>query len=222
MTTPSPVTSTRVVTLSGAIVTETVTSTPIPVPNTADSDLNSIQRKGLSGGAIAGITIAILLGLGGLLFGAFMLWRRKKRDDADDPIVAQKPRNPRRNISIMSKAGLLSRGRPTSFAEKEVDDGPYGNMGTGDNSVRHSMLFGASIANEGVSPVSPLAGSHDNSSRRFSRPMVYDQRLNPSALFANPEMNGSRISMQDMQDYSRPLGIANPDIRTNFESRTTR
>jgi len=100
--------------------------------------------------------------------------------------------------------------------------------------VRHSMLFGGVAGSGigggigggggGVSPVSPLGSTHDehDGSRRYSRPMVYDQRLNPSALFANAEGNGSRVSMQDQRDYSRPLGVANPDhVRGSFESRVS-
>jgi hypothetical protein len=120
-----------------------------------------------------------------------------------------------RNVSVLSKAGLLSRGAQPSMNER--DDEQY--AATGGNSTRHSMLFGPST--EGVSPISPLGSSHGDSSgsRRPSKPMVYDQRLNPSALFINSEANGSRISMQDQQDYSRPLGVMNPDPRPSFESR---
>ena len=106
------------------------------------------------------------------------------------------------------------------MAENTFED-PPGYSNTGVNSVRHSMMFGAgATVEEGVSPVSPLGSSQDNvSSRRHSKPLVYDQRLNPSALFANPEANTSRVSMQDQQDYSRPLGIINPDWRDSFDSR---
>lgn len=109
------------------------------------------------------------------------------------------------------------------MGEKDFDEPLYVNTGTGHNSVRHSMLLGAgAVGGEGVSPVSPLDSSQDtDSNRRHSKPLVYDQRLNPSALFANAEANGSRVSMQDQQDYSRPLGIANPDVRASFESRVS-
>jgi hypothetical protein len=95
---------------------------------------------------------------------------------------------------------------------------PYDNDNfNGGNSLRHSMLLGAGAT---IEPSSPLGGSQDNiSSRRHSKPLVYDQRLNPSALFANQEANSSRISIQDQQDYSRPLGVANPDFRPSFDSR---
>ncbi|TKA82787.1 hypothetical protein B0A55_01779 [Friedmanniomyces simplex] len=228
--TPSPVTSVRVVTVSGAIVTQTVTSTPFVVPN-SNADAQPLQRKQLSGGAIAGIVIGTLLGLAALLLLAFLLLRRRKQN-RDSEGLARGPTSPRRKISVLSRTGLLSRGRPTSMAENNAYAYAYddaANPPTGQNSVRHSMLFGAAGAGaglggvEGVSPVSPLGSSHDNDNdgdRRYSgRAMVYDQRLNPSALFANAEANGSRVSMQDQRDYSRPLGVANPDPRPSFESR---
>ncbi|KAK5708431.1 hypothetical protein LTR97_000972 [Elasticomyces elasticus] len=223
--TPSPVTSVRVITVSGAAVTQTVTSTPLSVP---DDNANTLplQRKRMSSGAIAGIVIGALVGLAALLFGFFLLWRRRREtDDNETPpvVVGRGPKSPRRNISVLSRTGLLSRGQPTSMVETNpYDEGLH--VHTGQNSVRHSMLFGATAvgAEGGVSPVSPLGSTHDNdSTKRYSRPMVYDQRLNPSALFANGEASRSRVSMQDQQDYSRPLGIANPDPRPSFESKAS-
>ncbi|KAI7205341.1 hypothetical protein KC315_g9418 [Hortaea werneckii] len=210
---PSPMTSVRVVTLSGARVTETVTSTPMVTPGAgAQADSQSVQ-KGLSDGAIAGAVVGSLLGVAAIVLGAFLLWRRKKQDNgaggAENPSGMSKMK---RNVSILSKTGLLSR-----VTEKEYDEPLYNT--TANNSVRHSMMFGAGGAGDGISPVSPLGSSHD-SQRRHSRPMVYDQRLNPSALFANHD-NGSRISIQDNNDYSRPLGVTNPDPRPSFESRTS-
>lgn len=209
---PTPVVSTRVVTVSGQQVTQTVTSTPYVNPGSSEQD-QQMSRQGLSGGAIAGIVIGTLIGLAAVLLALFLLWRRKKQQDDEDGSGSNRPK---RTTSVLSKTGLLSRGtaRPTSMAENPYDEG-Y-------SSVRHSMLFGGAGAS--VEPSSPLgAGSASNASsqRRHSKPLVYDQRLNPSALFANAEANGSRVSMQDTQDYSRPLGVANPDLRASFESRVT-
>lgn len=206
-------TSVRVVTLSGARVTETVTSTPMVTPGVdAQADSQAVQ-KGLSDGAIAGAVVGSLLGVAAIVLGAFLLWRRKKQDNAaagaENPNGMSKMK---RNVSILSKTGLLSR-----VTEKEYDEPLYNT--TANNSVRHSVMFGAGGSGDGISPVSPLGSSHD-SQRRHSRPMVYDQRLNPSALFANHD-NGSRISIQDNNDYSRPLGVTNPDPRPSFESRTS-
>lgn len=214
----APVTSIRVITVSGAVVTETVTSTPVVASGSADQ--LPFQRKSLSGGAIAGVVIGTLLGVAAVAVAALLLYRRRRQNgDAEGASPGGRGRpSPRRNTSVLSKTGLLSRGRPMSMAEKELYDEPYGNGGI--SSVRHSALFGGSTLAEGVSPVSPLGSSQENvSSRRHSKPMVHDQRLNPSALFAHQDANGSRVSMQDQQDYSRPLGVVNPDLRPSFESR---
>ncbi len=174
-------------------------------------------KSGLSSGVVAGIVIGSLLGLAALLLAAFLLYRRRKRSDAE---AAAGSTRPKRTTSVLSRTGLLSRGRPQSMAENPFDNpDPYA---AGAASVRHSVLFGAGAT---IEPSSPLGGSQDNlgaGSRRPSKPLVYDQRLNPSALFANAEANGSRVSMQDQQDYSRPLGVANPDVRPSFDSRISR
>lgn len=203
------------------MVTLTVTSTPTVVVGNANNDKVQISRQdGLSGGAVAGIVIGVVAGLAILALAAFMLWRRKKNEEtaAATGAAPASKKNMTRNVSVLSKAGLLAGGAQTSMAERDQDDAYTANGG---NSVRHSMLFGPGA--EDVSPTSPLGSSHgeSSSSRRPSKPMVYDQRLNPSVLFSNSEANGSRISMQDTQDYSRPLGIANPDPRPSFESRTS-
>lgn len=206
------------VTVSGAVVTETVTSTPVVASGSGDQ--LPFQRKSLSGGVIAGVVIGTLLGVAAVAVAALLLYRRRRQNgDAEGASPGGRGRpSPRRNTSVLSKTGLLSRGRPMSMAEKELYDEPYGNGGI--SSVRHSALFGGSTLAEGVSPVSPLGSSQENvSSRRHSKPMVHDQRLNPSALFAHQDANGSRVSMQDQQDYSRPLGVVNPDLRPSFESR---
>lgn len=205
-------------TISGAVVTQTVTSTPIVAPGSHSDQIPlEQQHSGLGSGAIAGIVIGTLAGVALLLAAAFFLWRRKRMggDDAENSASGGSKKSMTRNVSVLSKAGLLARNRP-SMGERDQDDSYYVTPPTGQNSVRHSMLFTGA---EGVSPVSPLDSSHSNDSGKSAR--VYDQRLNPSALFANHE-NGSRISMQDQQDYSRPLGVMNPDPRASFDSRLSR
>ncbi|KAK3671981.1 hypothetical protein LTR78_008156 [Recurvomyces mirabilis] len=220
--TPTPITSVQTVMISGAVVTQTVTSTPTVAP-ASSPESQPLQRKQLSGGAIAGAVIGTLLGVAAIVIGGLLLWRRRKQNDDDAEGAGNHAFSPRRNKSVLSKTGLLSRGRAVSMTERDGDDYTNNGIATGNNSVRHSMLFGAGAAGEGVSPVSPLGSSHEvESNRRYSRPMVYDQRLNPSALFANAEANGSRVSIQDNADYSRPLGVANPDMRGSFDSRISR
>jgi cell wall integrity and stress response component len=226
-------TSTRVVTISGEVVTQTVTSTPMVVPDRQSAEAN--KSDDLSGGAIAGIVIGVLALLALLALAAFFLWRHhRNQKDPNNPhgypemATAANPR-PRRNVSVLSKVGLLARSGGYSGADDDNNDphsaGPS-------HSARHSVLYGAG-GNDGVAPSSPLGPQSNAStslyqtdSRRHSKPLVYDQRLNPSALFANADANGSRISMADNTDYSRPLDLGggkltvkNPDPRTSFESR---
>lgn len=235
--TPAPVVSTRIVTISGEAVTETVTSTPTPiqVPAGAENEVVHSSDK-LSGGAIAGIVIAVLAFLGLLALVIFLLWRRRQAKDPNNPhgfpemATASNPR-PTRNVSVLSKVGLLARSTHDPHPDDDADPSSAGPS----HSARHSAFFAAGAAggSEGVSPSSPLGpGSNASTSlyqmdsRRHSKPLVYDQRLNPSALFANADANGSRISMADNTDYSRPLdfgggklAVRNPDPRSSFESR---
>lgn len=188
-------------------------------PNAEASSEN--PTRSLSGGAIAGIVLGLLAALAALAVAAFLLWRRRKQNrppfnnhGAPEMTSGIAGTSPRRNVSVLSKAGLLSRGnQPEHYNEP---DEPFHLQNT---SARHSLFY----TQEGVNPESPL-----DSNRRYSRPMVYDQRLNPSALWANAEANGSRVSMQDNADYSRPLdgglggrtlGVVNPDPRASFDSR---
>nr|POF05960.1 hypothetical protein CFP56_53347 [Quercus suber] len=183
-----------------------------------------MRRVGLSGGAIAGIAIGVLVGVAAIALAGALLWRRQRHRDTENTAGTSAVQNkPKRNISVLSRSGLLAHARPPSMAERE-DEAHYNSTNNGSSSVHHSMIFGGLTAQEGVSPSSVLGSTGDlsDSSRRNSRPLVYDQRLNPSALFANAEANGSRVSMQDQRDYSRPLGVANPDFRASFDSRYSR
>jgi cell wall integrity and stress response component len=100
-----------------------------------------------------------------------------------------------RNTSVLSKTGLLSSVGTAADMEKFHDDSATGHKYHGSEST------------------APIPNSPDGD-RRNSRPLVYDQRLNPAALMEHWERNGSRASigtMQDQRDYSRPLGVTNPD-----------
>lgn len=221
--TVEPVTSVIMTTISGAVVTQTVTSTPLPAPQSNESAQQPLDRHdGMSGGAIAGVVIGVLAALAAIAAAAFLLWRRRKaseQSEAGGPPTSAGSSRLGRNVSVLSKAGLLTGTRPSMG---EARDDYYASQPAGQTSVRHSMMFGSGMAH-GVDPASPLGSSHgSDQTRRMSKPMVYDQRLNPSALFANAEANGSRISMQDQQDYSRPLGVMNPDPRPSFESRISK
>lgn len=183
------------------------------------------QQNGLSGGAIAGIVIGVVAALAILALGAFLLYRRRRQQEQEAAVAAaaagvSEKLPPKRNTSVLSKSGLLGGGAILDHNDNTNPFDEPANAGTA--SQRHSMLFGAgALGTEGVSPVSPLETTNSGDSRRNSKPMVYDQRLNPSALFASHD-NGSRVSMQDGADYSRTLGVRNPDPRASWESRVSR
>jgi len=163
------------------------------------------QRKesNNNAGVIAGATVGAVLGFLALLALIFFLFRRR-RNDTDSTHNRMT-----RNASVLSRAGLLSSAHPHD-AEKNYDETSYSQ--TPGN--RASLLHNA----EDIGPIAAPAGVYDGGvqrSRRDSRPLVYDQRLNPHALMQNYDLNGSHASintMQDQHDYSRPLGITNPDI----------
>lgn len=196
------------------------------VPDLQSSSNATSSSDGLSGGAIAGIVIGVLAFLALLALVIFLLWRRRQQKDPNNPhgypeMASKSNPRPRRNVSVLSKVGLLAR------HQDPVDDDTAPSSAVGGHSARHSAYFGS------AEPSSPLGPGSENSnslyqmqSRRHSKPLVYDQRLNPSALFANADANGSRISMADNTDYSRPLDtlggklqVRNPDPRSSFESR---
>lgn len=205
---------TEVTTISGSAVTQTVTSTPVGMaPNDQGSDPPKLERTGLSAGAIAGVVVGVLLGVAVLALAAFLLWRRRNNGDAEG---GGSSGSPKRKGSVLSRAGLLGGGRPQSMSENNYDETHSADAVTRSNSIRNSMMFGSGGVGDGVAPAGPLTSSSETSSeKRHSKPMVYDQRLNPSALFAHHD-NGSRVSMQDQQDYSRPLGISNPDFPRSY------
>lgn len=205
--------STRIITLSGAPVTQTVTSTSRVVAPSADQQ--QVTKKETSAGTIAGAVVGSIVGLALILLGVFLLWRRRRNTPGDaGPAAGTRGKPMERNTSVLSKTGLLSAiGVNTHDPEKSsVEVPPI--AGVAAQNQRQSTMYESS----GPSPVSPVGTSGFNEdsqrSRRGSRPMVFDQRLNPVAIMQHWDLNGSRASvgtMQDQRDYSRPLGVTNPD-----------
>lgn len=88
---------------------------------------------------------------------------------------------PSRQVSQMSSAGLLTKPARTNT----------GGFSPGDDSRS--------------------AGAGTFNSDRNSTHMTVDQRLNPWAIYSNEDSRVSNVSLQDNQDYSRQLRVANPD-----------
>ncbi|KAF2714721.1 hypothetical protein K504DRAFT_8649 [Pleomassaria siparia CBS 279.74] len=182
----TPVTSVQVITVSGNIITQTITSFPtstsgVGVGHQAKSNVGAIV-----GGVVGGLTILAAVG-GAVLFLLFRR-RRQKQSDGDDSGV-------QRNTSTMSKSGLLG-----SSVEKRPQ---YpAKIATNLNSRSSRVLD-----NESNSPAS-------GSDRRNSR-LMFDQRLNPTAIMIldNPSRE-SFASMDDSRDYGRTLNVRNPDPDT--------
>lgn len=180
----TPITSVQTLTISGAVVTQIVTTMP-----TSPTQMQETPKKGSSGGAIAGTVVGSLAGIS--LIGALLFWllfyRHRRNKGAEDSEATPKAA-PRRNTSTLSRTGLLK-------SEKD----PYPPVVT-------SVKRNSSNALDNAESISPI------SERRNSRPLFYDQRLNPTALM---EMdNGSHasiITIEDNRDYTRTLNVRNPD-----------
>ena len=165
---------------------ETVLAMPEAQPSVQSSDSTSP-------GLIAGAVIGSLSGLGAL--GLFVFWflrnRRKNGSGSTESAGLESAgpgRMPRRNTSLLSRTGLLR-------SEKSFPGGSA--AGT-----LHSGGGGMGAVEDGSS-LTPV------SERRSSRPLVFDQRLNPYALMEYD--NGSQISittMADNRDYTRPLNVS--------------
>lgn len=152
--------------------------------------MTQTEKKGVSKGAIAGIVVGSVVGIA--LIGAvvFVLLSRHKRnkgtDDSEAPATALPPR---RNTSTLSKTGLL---------KTEKDPFPPPVVTTTNRSSSHGL-----DTTDSISPISE---------RRNSRPLVYDQRLNPTALMdLDNGSHASIITIEDNRDYTRTLNVRNPD-----------
>lgn len=114
--------------------------------------------------------------------------RRKQEQDARDAEGGSAGGvTPQRNVSTLSRTGLLRSGEKDYTATLP----PI-------NTTRHS-----SDPSDTITPISE---------RRNSRPLFHDQRLNPQP-FMNLD-NGSHasiVSIEDNRDYTRTLNVRNPD-----------
>ena len=154
---------------------------------TDPSQMTQMPKKGVSKGAIAGTVVGSVVGLA--LIGAvvfLLLSRHKRSKDTEDSEAPATTLPPRRNTSTLSKTGLLK-------TEKDPYIPPV--ITTTNRSSSHGL--------DTIDSISPI------SERRNSRPLFYDQRLNPTALMDLD--NGSHtsiITIEDNRDYTRTLNVS--------------
>jgi cell wall integrity and stress response component len=131
------------------------------------------------GGVLGGIAFLAAI-VGAVLF---VLWRRRRqREEAEDGQFGVQ-----RKTSTISKSGLLR------TAEKPPQFPP---------TIVTSLKRNSRMTNG--DSISPTSGSE----RRNSRPYLFDQRLNPSAIMTMENASrGSFVSMDDSRDYGRTLNV---------------
>jgi len=153
--------------------------------------MTQTHKKGISKGAIAGAVVGSVVGLA--LIGAIvwlLLSRHRRNKETEDAEATATNLPPQRNTSTLSKTGLLK-------TEKDYHLPPV---------ITTTMHRSSSHGLDTTDSISPI------SERRNSRPLFYDQRLNPTALMDLD--NGSHtsiITIEDNRDYTRTLNVRNPD-----------
>jgi hypothetical protein len=182
-----PVTTPTVVTESGRIVTRTVVFTPTAAA-TENGNAENKSNVGAIAGGVAGGVVALLAIVGGILF---VLWRKRRQQDQQNDGHENGSGGISRNVSTMSRSGLLG-GRGEKSPTQLVTN-------FGSQRSRHD--------DESITPVTPTT-------RRLSQPILVDSRLNPAAVLTFHGANQSReslASIDDSRDYGRQLNVRNPD-----------
>ncbi|EXJ62930.1 hypothetical protein A1O7_03373 [Cladophialophora yegresii CBS 114405] len=194
--TPAPTeVYTSVTTVTGEVRTVVVTPSPKASTDATLGQSSTGEGGGVSTGKVVGIVLGVALGIGILIGIAVYLWFRRRHNRVQEqaqPEAAFVPRTgdssppnivPSRQVSQMSTAGLLGSKVPR---------------------INTSMgILGGDLRS--ADPVIPSATASDR------RSLGTDQRLNPYALYMSEQGRVSNVSLQDNQDYSRQLRVANPD-----------
>lgn len=181
-------TSKNVITTSGpngiSVITQTVIFRPTDLP-AQEEEKKSSNTGAIVGGVVGGIAVIAAL-VGGIVF---LLWRRR-RQRQQQQMGEVDELGVHRHTSTMSKHGLLR-------GEKSPQ---YPPTALATNIRRNSRMIGESESG------SPGSGHSD---RRSSRPYIFDQRLNPSAIMMQDNTSrGSFVSLDDAADYHRTLNVS--------------
>ncbi|KAF2277016.1 uncharacterized protein EI97DRAFT_306073 [Westerdykella ornata] len=183
-TTNAPPESTRFITVTGAGGGTTIITIVPTSPASGASPPSSKSNVGAIVGGVVGGLAALAAIVGGIFF---FLWRRRKQQKEAE----KGDFGVHRHTSTMSKHGLI----------RSVEKEPIASPEIAANIRRTSRMMpdGDSISPSG-------------SDRRSSRPYIFDQRLNPSAIMMQENASqGSLVSIDDSRDYGRTLNVRNPD-----------
>ena len=177
-------------------LTITPTQPPAAIQTVVQASAENNTSFSQSPGKIAGVSVAVVLICAALI--AAVLWfclRRRRRNEEALPVPSTAGGDtPQRRPSRLSQMGLIG-GAATSTQKSR----------TPPTIVTSGWGPGTSNSTE-KSPADTLE-------RRGSYPRVFDQRLEPTALWNPLHDNGSHISVRsfrDDQDYSRRMLRVSP------------
>ncbi|KIW17335.1 hypothetical protein PV08_04527 [Exophiala spinifera] len=184
---------TSVTTVTGKITTILVTPTPaVSSDATLGQSATGGGGGGISSGKVAGIVVGAALGVGALIGAGMYIWYRRRQ--------ARNSNNSQPESSFIARSG---------------DQSPSNNVPSRQVSqLSSSGLLGTKtprINTSGIPNGNGPRSAGTGSSGIDRRSLATDQRLNPYALYFHDEGHVSNVSLQDNQDYSRQLRVANPD-----------
>lgn len=188
----SPLVYTSIISVTGKASTILVTPTPASTSDSAlgASTQSSSRSGGLSGGTVAGIVVGVAIIIGVLIGAVVFFWLRRRHQQH-----------------------LVAASEGDSFASSSPN--AKGNGSTPSRQVSQlssaGLLTKPTRANTGGMSMGESNGGGTVNSDRNSTHMTVDQRLNPWAIYSNEDSRHSNVSLQDNQDYSRQLRVANPD-----------
>ena len=181
-------------TVTGQVKTIVVTPTSSSDPSSLGQGATS--SGGVSTGKVVGIVLGVALGLGLMIGLAVWFWLRRKHRNQS--------RASSQNGAYGPEDGNLSRTTPSRQVSQMSSSGLLGK-------APRIMTAGYGPANSNGNSTNPRSSDTVSSNGIDRRSLGTDQRLNPYAIYAHEEARLSSVSLQDNQDYSRQLRIANPD-----------